>query len=265
MPTKTSLAREATKPMEAPRGPLLYDPLLEILAQQLDDVERLRKATGNRLGAMTRIAADEDGVVRGLALPDSDPAVVATQTLMDSLKALEKSITSQLEKRMKAHPLGSWVKQQKGLGLKTVARLLAAVKDPYWAEIHEKQGTEHVLVESRPRTVSELWAYCGYSVVNGEGQRRRKGQQANWSSDAKMRAWNIVQPIIKNGGPYRAIYDDARLKYMDATTGEGEPLTLAHQHNRAVRAVAKAILKDLWIQAREYHQGAESQDNRVAG
>ena len=37
------------------------------------------------------------------------------------------------------------------------------------------------------------------------------------------------------------------------------------QRRRAVRAVAKAILKDLWIQAREYHQGAESQDNRVAG
>lgn len=260
MPTKTSLAIRDAKPSVLPRGPLLYDPLLEILAQQLDDVERLRKATGNRLGAMTRVTADEDGVVRGLALPENDPAVVATQTLFDNLTALEKSVTSQLEKRMKAHPLGNFIRAQKGLGLKTVARLLAAIRDPYWAEIHEKQGTAHVLVESRPRTVSELWAYCGYSVVNGEGQRRRKGQQANWSSDAKMRAWNIVQPIIKNGGPYRAIYDDARLKYMDATLADGTPLTLAHQHNRAVRAVAKAILKDLWIEAKKYYDEVASEE-----
>ena len=157
---------------------------------------------------------------------------------------------------MKDHPLGPWVQAQNGLGLKTVARLLGAIGDPYW---HSK--------EDRPRRVSELWSYCG--LGDARRQVRRKGVKSNWSDDARMRAWNCVQPIIKNTrSPYRAVYDAAKANYAGGIHHDeckrcgpkgkpaqpGSPLSKAHIDARAQRAVMKAILKDLWCESRRIHE-----------
>src|SRR5690606_11578270 len=42
--------------------------MLGLAADTLDDIEALRKATANRVNAMTRSTADKDGEVRGLGL-----------------------------------------------------------------------------------------------------------------------------------------------------------------------------------------------------
>lgn len=70
------------------------------------------------------------------------------------------------------------------------------------------------------------------------------------------------------GGPYRAVYEQARLKYADVVHGApcvrcgpagkpapaGSPLSLGHQHARGLRIVAKAILKDLWKESKRIHE-----------
>ena len=70
--------------------------------------------------------------------------------------------------------------------------------------------------------------------------------------------------------PYRAVYDDTRAKYADAThqhpcarcgpkgkpAQPGTPLSDGHKHARALRNVAKEILKDLWREARRIHLSA---------
>ncbi len=50
--------------------------------------------------------------------------------------------------------------------------------------------------------------------------------------------------------PYRPLYDAS--KAHDA----GRELTPIHIHNRALRRVAKEILKDLWRASRDWHQDA---------
>jgi hypothetical protein len=70
--------------------------------------------------------------------------------------------------------------------------------------------------------------------------------------------------------PYRKIYDDTRAKYAEAVhqhpcsrcgpkdkpAQPGTPLSDGHKHARALRAVAKKVLKDLRREARNIHQGA---------
>jgi hypothetical protein len=67
--------------------------------------------------------------------------------------------------------------------------------------------------------------------------------------------------IRHGGGGYRAVYDDARMKYADRThampcircgktkqpAAIGTPWKSAHQHAAAIRFVAKRMLRDLWI------------------
>lgn len=247
------------------RGELLLDPTLYTLAAGLDDIEDVRKSQANRLGALTRDTKDADGVPSGFGLTDNHPAVISLTAQLDGLKALEHQMELALRRQLRTHPLHPWVKAQNGLGDKTVARLLAAIGDPYWNDLHD-----------RPRTIGELFAFCG---VAGPGYKRRKGSVCNWNGTARMRLWNIVQPIIKNrASPYRKIYDEARERYSEAVHTEpcaqcgpkgkpaepGSELRDGHKHARAVRIVMREILRGLWTEAQSLYEPGDSQRSSAA-
>lgn len=227
----------------------LFDPTLHSLATFLDDVEGLRKAGANRLRILTTTEPDEDGVTRGFGLSDDHPVVASLNQMLESLVAIENQNIKELQKVMKKHPLGAWVKDQKGVGEKQAARLLAAIGDPYWRdEVVYEDGTT---LPAGPRTVSQLWAYCGLHVKDGEAVRRRKGQQSNWSTTAKTRAYLVATSCIKQtSSPYRKIYDDRR-----AHTAVTNPdWTAGHSHSDALRIVSKEVLKNMWLAAKAIHE-----------
>lgn len=241
---------------------------LAFAAQVLDDLENLRIANGNRLGHMTRSTEDSDGETRGMGLSLEHPSVVAMLDIVSAMEATEARAIKELERAMKVHPLGPWVKAQTGIGLKQAARLLGSIGDPYVRpRIEYEDGTVEA---SRPRLVSELWAYTGYSVIGGESQKRRKGQMANWNDDARKRAWLISASCVKQkpGTKWRDLYDTARAKYADSVhptpcarcgpAGKpaqvGSPLSAGHQHARALRLISKQVLKEMWIESKRLHE-----------
>lgn len=246
------------------RGGFLRDPVLGILADVLDDLEKVRIANENRVRQLTRTEEDSDGEERGFGLTLDNPMVKKLVTSVESLAQAEKDATANLQKAMKAHPLGPWVKSQAGVGEKQAARLLATIGDPFWNDLHD-----------RPRTVSELWAFCGYAVHDGHAQARRRGERSNWSADAKMRTYLIAVSCVKQSAEkskYRRVYDEGRAKYADAVhphdckrcgpAGKpalaGSPLSAGHQHNRAIRLISKELLKDLWIASRDLYLAKEA-------
>lgn len=260
--------------------PSLFDPTLYMLAAFLDDVEGLRKAQGNRLRILTTTEPDEDGQMRGFGLDVSDPTVGTVKALTEGLAAVEHQAILALNRSMRAHPLAAWQKQAKGVGEKQLARLLAAIGDPY---LRADTGA--------PRTVSQLWAYCGLHTLPTVGHkrsdthpasagsgaqlpagaddtaatnvdpplpgnvaaRRRRGEVANWTTTGKTRAYLIATSCIKQDGEYRAVYD-ARRAHTATTHPDWTP---GHSHNDAIRIVSKRILRDLWRAARDYHEGTD--------
>lgn len=281
-----------TQEPTAVRGPILADPILGVAADVVGDLEAVRVANENRLRTLT--ATDE----YGHGLSPEHPDVARLSTLVDSLGKAEHQAILNLQRVMRAHPLGAWVKAQPGVGEKQAARLLAVIRDPYWNDLHD-----------RPRTVSELWAYCGFHVLPGGHLRgdshirsaagsnvhpgrhgpadthsapaagvapkRQRGHKSNWNEDARKRAWLIAASCVKQPADtrWRKVYDDTRAKYADAVhqtacvrcgpkgkpAQPGTPLSLGHQHARGLRAIAKAILKDLWLEARALHQPTEGE------
>lgn len=200
-----------------PRPPRVHGSLAEaslrILAENHTDFERTRIATENRLRALRQVYLVPEGV--------DLPEVVRLQATVDGMKALEHQAELDLKRSLRAHPLGPWVKRTTGIGEKQGARLIAAIGDPSWNSLHD-----------RPRTVSELWAYCGYHVFHpghvtpgthgdtagvdllsnpshgaldalsptaGVAPARRRGQRANWNADAKMRAFLCAEAAVKAG------------------------------------------------------------------
>lgn len=260
---------------KTPPRPLL-DPTLALLSITLDDLERQRIAMQNRHRSLTTSGTSENGLEWGYGLDERDPQVATFAALVDQSIALEKDAIKALERAMKQHPLGPWVKEQKGAGNKTVARLLGVIGDPYWHS-----------AEDRPRTVSELWAYTGHKP----GQRRRKGERANWSDDAKKRTYLIAAGFVKQldaqckreGGiaehqdscscsPYRKVYDARRehtRENVHATecvrcgpsgkpAAPGSPWSPAHQMADAIRVTGKTFLRDLWCESKRIHEERNS-------
>lgn len=280
--------------------PALADPLLALAADVLDDLEKVKIANENRLRQLTRDEADKDGEIRGFGLDTSHPDVARLSALVDMLGQAEHQAELNLKRLMRQHPLGPWVKATVGIGEKQGARLFAAIGDPYIRpEIVREDGT---VEPSRPRTVSELWAYTGYHVIPadhrnddtqaeiaggeqgghpdqascdaqdefvGVAPKRQRGQHANWNATAKMRTFLVAESCVKaTASPFRIVYDETRQKYDGAVhkvscvrcgpsgnpAPTGSPLSPGHQHARALRAVSKAVLKELWREARRIHE-----------
>lgn len=239
-------------------APLLVDPALYMLAQTLNDLEGLRKAQANRLRILTRIEPDVDGVMRGFGLTEDHPGVQSVAMLLDASAGLEAATIKEVQKHMRKHPLWTrYGKTAKGVGEKQLARLLAAIGDPYLKPVDGGFA---------PRTVSQLWAYCGLHTLPADqmspdtqhgcvggvlnvAAKRRKGQQANWSTEAKTRAYLIATSAIKTNGELRQVYDNRRA-HTAVTHPEWTP---GHSHNDALRIVSKHLLKQLWRAARDFY------------
>lgn len=247
--------------------------ILNALTGQVDDLEELRIALDNRYRIMVtpRDELDKDGVARGFGIPvDNVELLGPIKAVKDGTAALETVAVRAIEKYMRDGPWRTWLdsKRTKGVGAKQLARLLGAIGDPYW------HGAE-----DRPRMVSELWSYCGYAVVDGVAPRRKRGEKSNWSEDARKRAWLIATSCVKSGGYYREVYDRAKLKYANAVhthecircgpSGKpaqiGSPISDGHRHARALRAVAKKVLQDLWRESRRMHGILDNEDGLLPG
>lgn len=215
---------------------------LQIASDFLDDVEGLRKATGNRIGALQRNAMEAMGV---------DLDVTVYQKQHEALLAMEMVLEKQLKLALKHHPLGPWVKRTSGVGAKQGARLIAAIGLVAYNTLEERPRYGH----------RELWAYCGYVP----GQRRTKGQKSNWSALAKSRAFLCAESCLKaKTSPYNALYYEEKTRQEHAVhdaacpqcgprgkpAQPGSPLSKGHQHARALRKVAKKILEDMFLEAK---------------
>ena len=231
-------------------GPILRDPTLALAADVVDDLEHVRDANANRLHTLTSQGE------HGHGMSTDHPDIKRLAELVNYLEQATKQASKNLSRVMRYHPLGPWVKSNKGVGEKQAARLLCAIGDPYWNDLH-----------NRPRTVRELYAFCGFA---GPGQVKQRGERVTWSPNARKRAWLIAAKCVQvgHGGPYRAEYEAGRAKYADALHGEeckrcgpkgqpaqpGSPLSPGHQNARAIRLTAKKILKDLWTESKRLHE-----------
>lgn len=196
-----------------------HDTLLLYMAESVDDLERLRIAAENRV----RSAIQVNGM-------EGTPEVARMEALAAGILELEKRAIRDLERAMKAHPLGAHVKVTVGLGLKQTARLLAAIGDP----------------AERPNP-AKLWQFAGHG--DPARSRLRKGCPAEFNPTAKMRTRLCAKSCIKHRhSPYREVYDRERAKWADRETSDG------HKDSHALRVVGKAILRDLWVEARKVAQ-----------
>lgn len=205
---------------------------IKTLGELLDDLERVRIANGNRIGALER--------TYGEALPH-------LEVIQQQVKAAEHLAELELVRAWRRHPLAPWAKAQRGVGEKSIARLIAIIGDP----------------GERPN-VAKLWAYCGHGDPHRKRHRGMTQEEALrlGNPSAKKQTWLIATSLLKAGN--REQYDRARERYKDrlhvtacvrcGPSGKpappGSEWSDGHKHAAALRYLGKCFLRDLWVAAR---------------
>ncbi len=133
------------------------------------------------------------GQVRSLnesAEPHSVIAWAAEQS-----ENLENQIKRALDKYTDEHPVGSWAKSNVGIGPVISAGLCANI-------VGEAKETKQKLDATRFASCGDWWSYCGMVP----GQKKKRGQRANWNPTLKRLAWLIGQSFVKVSGHEDAFY-----------------------------------------------------------
>lgn len=109
------------------------------------------------------------------------------------------------------------------------------------AEILAAQVISMIDIE-RADTVSALWRYAGYGVINGEREKKTKGETLHYNQRLKTSCYKVGSSFLRCGSPYRQIYDNSK-EYYEINRKDWNKL---HRHRAAMRKMIKVWLSHLW-------------------
>lgn len=112
---------------------------IKTLGRLLDDLERVRIMNSNRIGALER--------TYGEALPH-------LEAIQEPVATAEHLAELELVRTWRRHPLAPWAAKVKGLGEKSMARLIAEIGDPSVGTLGHWEGPSNgAMPETRTQTV----------------------------------------------------------------------------------------------------------------
>jgi len=102
--------------------------------------------------------------------------------------------------------------------------------------------------------VQRAWKFAGYAVIDGQGQRKARGQKAGFCVPLKTRLWQAADCLWRANPEWRQIGRNYKARQLwlhrhDGRLGKEGKGFRGHAHNRAMRYLAKRLIKYLWCYA----------------
>jgi hypothetical protein len=139
----------------------------------------------------------------------------------------------------------------------TVDGEIKSVSDtlPIIADMSEVKGVNAVTAAKvasmididRAKTISALWRYAGYGVVNDKAERPTKGEKLHYNKRLKTSCYVVGASLMRWHEGYREIYDNSKEYYIN----NRKDWTKLHRHYAAFRKMMKVWLAHLWLHWRE--------------
>ena len=157
-----------------------------------------------------------------------------------------QQVTDNFEKMMKNYgktvgPIWDWMTSIKGIGDGLAAQVLALIDDIEKFE-----------------TVSKLWRFAGYAVIDGKREYAKPGETRPWNGKLKSTIFLCGESFIKHQSPvYVPVYYEEkerqrRLHPEPVDNGNGKKYTDMHIHRMAMRKMGKLLLSHLWVNWRTF-------------
>lgn len=187
--------------------------LLRALVDLRQQYQKQRIIFSNRLSA----------IERGVDVP-SNGANGVLEKYMERFVALEKETENDILELTKEDDLIHGMAQVKGIGVILAAKVAAFI------DIH------------RADTVSALWRYAGYGVVDGKREYPVKGEKLHYNKRLKAYLYVVGDSFLKSHSPYAEVYYSS-LEYYQANRPDW---TEPHCKKAARRKMIKVFLAHLW-------------------
>ncbi len=137
---------------------------------------------------------------------------------------LEADADAEITRAIKDHPMMPQLRHVRGVGPLLAAKMLALIDI------------------KRADSVSALWRYAGYAVIDGQRERPTKGEKLHYNARLKTTLYLVAGSFLKSNSPYRRVYDDAKAFYQ----ANRPDWTKAHIHAASMRKMIKVFLSHLW-------------------
>lgn len=165
--------------------------------------------------------------MEAVAAVHTAPLVEARELLASHRKPLEK----RMEALARQLPIWAWVESIRGLGALGLAQIAGECGD-----LHHYANP------------AKVWKRMGLAVIAGERQRKHSDPDLaalhGYSPARRSIMYVIADSLIKNNrdGEFRTYY----LAEKERQRGKLPDAPQAHIHNRALRHMAKRLLRELW-------------------
>lgn len=156
------------------------------------------------------------------------------------LQARTQAVNKMMRVIYKQNPTAKAAKTVKGVGDITVAYCVVYL-NPFEA-----------------RHASSYWKYVGFHTASMD--RYQKGQKGGGNKNLRTALFNMATVQLKTNGPYRAIYDNVKLRLSmsennvrtyngnrQVVTKAWKDVSAGHRHGAAMRAMMKHFLADYWF------------------
>jgi hypothetical protein len=192
-------------------------------------VQNNRIREGNRLSAVDRGKSQVSDRARSIML-------LWAEAHQDMEAGIESMLAEML--REGCPPIIEQMIELKGIGIITAAKIVSEIDI------------------TRCDTVSALWRYAGYGVVDGKRERYTRGEQAHFNRRLKIAVRLAIESFLKARSPYAEIYAITKQSWAakyegvippSAVTRGGDKYSpILHAHNVAIGKTAKVFLCHLW-------------------
>jgi len=166
---------------------------LRWLSDTYNQTQKLRVSLGNRIDAVERGA-------------DEAPISSTLKELYDSLNEHEGFLVKDMTDELESHPVyGPWLSKVKGIGPVLACKLLGQIDDI-----------------STFITVSKLWRFAGYAVIEGRREYPKAGEKLHYSIRLKSTVYLASTSFLKCDSLYAVIYNKERMRLLIRETGANE-------------------------------------------
>jgi len=188
-------------------------PILRALVDHRNSLQNERIRWGNRL------SASESGANETL-----EEELAMYRKWLEVYERLEADADAEITRLIKDHPLMKQLKAVKGIGPMLAAKMMSMIDI------------------TRADSVSALWRYAGYAVIDGSRERPVKGERLHYNIRLKTTLYLVAGSFLKSSSPYRRVYDDAKAFYQ----ANRPEWTKSHIHAASMRKMIKVFLSHLW-------------------
>lgn len=176
-------------------------------------IQKARIQFSNRLSAIDR--GDD---------PSNADQREVVERWLNNFDVLEQELNKDIARAVKRFDIYDYVTAVHGIGPGLAAKLVSMIN-----------------IE-RSDTVSQLWRYAGYAVIDGEAEKKKKGEKMKYNARLKTVVFQIGSSFLKTGSPYADVYYQNK-EYYEANR-DWTPL---HCHLASMRKMGKLFLSHLWV------------------